>query len=290
MGTHVRPVQPTQWRVLLPNPIEYNTAAGITLESATGLSAGDIVYAENDTWELTDVTGAVIECTRQIYTCLEDGLATRYQADITRDYVTLLSKTGPSTIMGRVVAIYVDGVCEYVGRITDLTQRGRAWKVRTVSIFNCLTESINSPNVGIRLRYNWNYNSTQWTVMTKQSVGGGWQILPDTYAIVPTSGRGGSAEQLINDTAQGFYFGCSLSIANGFRWQGDDLNPETRRNRYGYPRTRRIAGAWQRVEMATVDRQRHAPRGPAKIRRDLRSQQRVGLPRSERYTLRQRGL
>ena len=32
-----RPVQPTSWRVLSPNPIEYNTTTGINLESATGL-------------------------------------------------------------------------------------------------------------------------------------------------------------------------------------------------------------------------------------------------------------
>lgn len=221
-----RPVQPTSWRVISPNPIEYNTTS-VVFEDATGIAEKDILYAENDTWEVDSIAGApTITVNRQQYSCLAAGWACRYQADITRDYVTEVSRTGPPTIMGRMMAIYIDGNLEYIGRIVDLKQQGRAWSVRTTSVLNVLTQAIDPPNVGIRLRYNWNYNTTRWSVTTKQALGGGWQLLPDTYTITPSSGRGGTVDQLVNDTAQGLYSSCNLSVAYGMRWQGNDLNPD----------------------------------------------------------------
>ena len=158
--------QPREYRVINPNPINYNTTS-ITFDAATGATNGDILYAEQDTWTVTDASAdPVLVVTRQTYTCLEDGWACRYQAGVAREHVVTVSPDGPVSVMGRLVAIYVDDRLEYLGRIMDLKQQGRSWKIRIEDALKILTQSVRSPGLGVRLRYPWNWNAAAWQAGT----------------------------------------------------------------------------------------------------------------------------
>lgn len=158
--------QPTEYRAISPNPINYNSTS-ITFDEATGATNGDILYAEQDTWTVADASAdPVLVVTRQTYTCLEDGWSCRYQAGVAREHVVTVSPDGPVSVMGRLVAIYIDDRIEYLGRIMDLKQQGRSWKIRVDDAFKILTQSVRSPGLGLRLRYPWNWNAAQWQAGT----------------------------------------------------------------------------------------------------------------------------
>jgi hypothetical protein len=203
----LRVVQPTEYKAISPNPITPTTTT-ITFEDATGIAVGNVLYAENDTWEVTDISGDPdIIVTRKTYTCLEDGWNCYYQSDVTREYTTIASPEGPPTIMGRMVAAYVDGQLEFIGRIVDMAQRGRAWSLQVRSIFDVLAESINAPNVGLRLKHQWNYNAGFW------GAGG------ESYTLTPSTGRGGSVVDMVNDWAMISSPKSLITQYCGFQWQ-----------------------------------------------------------------------
>jgi hypothetical protein len=209
----LRVVQPTEYYAISPNPIAHDTTT-ITMRSATGISVGNILYAEQDTWTVTDISGAPdIVVTRQTYTCLEDGWNCRYQTDYWTDYTVIVSPDGPPSVIGRMVAIYVDGVLEFLGRVVDLSQAGRSWRMRFRSILDVLAESINPPNVGLRLRHDWNYGTAKY------------QIGELEYVCTASSGRGGTVEQMLGDWAIGNDAPAQNSLANGWQWVGSDDIP-----------------------------------------------------------------
>ena len=208
--------QPTEHRAISPNPINYNSTS-ITFDEATGATNGDILYAEQDTWTVTDASAdPVLVVTRQTYTCLEDGWNCRYQSGVARDHVVTVSPDGPVSVMGRLVAIYVDDRLEYLGRIMDLKQQGRSWKIRVDDALKILTQSVRSPGLGVRLRYPWNWNYAWW-------IAGTFGQIADAGA----GDHGGTIEDLAVDWAPGWGPGDPVpddgfifEPSTGFRWYG----------------------------------------------------------------------
>jgi len=208
--------QPREFYAIAPNPIEYNTTT-ITMEDATGITVGMVLFAEQDTWTVTDVSAAPdIVFTRQTYSCLSAGWSCRYQIGVSREHVVTVSPDGPVSVMGRLVAIYVDDRLEYLGRIMDLKQTGRTWKIRIEDAFKILTQSVRSPGLGVRLRYPWNWNYAWW-------IAGTFGQIADAGA----GDRGGTIEDLASDWAPGWGPGDPVpddgfifEPSTGFRWYG----------------------------------------------------------------------
>ena len=163
--------QPREYVIVDPNPIEWDETDltfHATLRPAS-LSVGDLLYAEQDTWEVTDASSLPnLSVTRQIYSCLPGGWRCRYQAGVGREHIVTVSPDGPISVMGRMVAVYVDDRLEYLGRIVDLKQAGRSWRVRCEDILRILSQSVTAPGLGVRLRYPWNWSSAQWQAGTKE--------------------------------------------------------------------------------------------------------------------------
>lgn len=196
--------------VTAPNPVEYDTTT-VTMRDATGIAVDDLLYADADTWTVTDISGAPdIVVTRGTYSCLDDGLSVRYQTGVGREETVIVAKTGPLSIMGRVVAIYLDDTLEFLGYIVDLQQHGRAWTITARWTLGVLARQIEKPNVGIRLRNAWNYNYSQW--------GAG------EYGAAITGGteRGGNLHQMVSDWTIGPDGGIAINIGSGWQWVGSD--------------------------------------------------------------------
>jgi len=232
--------QPNEYRAIAPNPIEYDTT-DIDLEDATGIVNGDVLYAEQDTWTVTDISAApTITVTRQTYSCLEDGWRCRYQAGVARDYVTTASTSGPVTVMGRLVAIYIDDQLEMLGRVVDLRQHGRSWQVRIDDALAVLTRAIKPTGLGVRLRYPWNWNFARWKAGTFECV-----------ADAGTGDHGGTVEDLAVQWDPGWNTidpapedAWVFEPSYGMRWYGDQEPAEINRDGTYYGTAKALGEEW----------------------------------------------
>lgn len=179
--------QPREYLIKTPNPVEWGTdTLWFDVAAApASLSVGDKLYAEQDTWTVTDAASLPeVTVTRQTYSCLQGGWRCRYQSGLGREHVVAVSPDGPITVMGRLVAVYVDGQLEYLGRIVDLTQVGRSWRVRCRDVLAIFQKAITAPGLGVRLRHPWNWSAAQWQAGTFEQ------------SIAVTAPHGGTIEDL----------------------------------------------------------------------------------------------
>lgn len=156
----IRPYPDVLRYALSPNPID-GTTTQITLDDASGLASGDYLYAERDTWRVGIVAGSVVYVYRQQYSCLQDGLSVRYAASVQRDYVCTVASVPPS-LAGRMVAVYVDDVLEWLGYLTGVEQAGRSWRLRANSLISLLKQQINPPATGLRTAYAWAWSGARF--------------------------------------------------------------------------------------------------------------------------------
>lgn len=120
---------------------------------------GDNIYFPASTASIMARTGSgTYQLDNQRYSCLEDKYCPYYQTVWPNEYVAKGNTSTPTTYSYRLCAYYEDDKLVYIGRINNIEQIGKKWKITASHILKSLDEGFKVPVLSVGMASDWYFD------------------------------------------------------------------------------------------------------------------------------------